>query len=82
MNVRDLAQRRPKVDPAEARDLRQKSNVLVKEMAVEVGVAAATMSRYEAGVLTPRGERLERWAAALADLRKVAGRRASHQGNS
>lgn len=72
-SVLDLALLRQGVNHQEARRLRLKANILVREMAKEVGVDPATMSRYEAGSQRPQGETLDRWAAAIADLRRVVG---------
>lgn len=53
----------------EARKLRQRSRVSLREMASEIGVDPSSLSRWETGETAPRAEAAFRWATALLAIR-------------
>ncbi len=62
-----------------ARELRESTDLTLNDMAAAVGVTGATISRWECGERTPKGERAARYAKALLTLEKVAASREGRQ---
>jgi transcriptional regulator with XRE-family HTH domain len=60
--------RRQLPPPQLRRLLRERCGLSQQALAAAVGVSAAAVSRWEAGLRTPRGDDLRRYAAALARL--------------
>lgn len=57
-----------------ARAIREQAGLSQKEFADELGVTRPTVSRYESGLRSPRGENLKRYSDLLATLaREVFG---------
>jgi transcriptional regulator with XRE-family HTH domain len=54
------------------RSIREAAGVSQRAVAEELGVSAMTVSRWEDGSRTPRGELAERYGRLLGELREVA----------
>lgn len=54
--------------PGAARDLRLRNHLSENDVAEAVGVCRATISNWERGLHTPRGEAAHRYASLLAAL--------------
>ncbi|MGC3953415.1 MAG: helix-turn-helix transcriptional regulator [Propionicimonas sp.] len=57
--------------PSMRRALRQNANLPMEDIAAELGVTRQTVSNWERGVRTPRGQHLERYLSVLNDLRRL-----------
>lgn len=75
MNVEDVVRTRRAlqrlVASGRAREIRTEAGLSLHEVAAAVGVAAATVWRWEAGQRTPRGAAAARYLALLRQLREV-----------
>jgi len=58
--------------PEVRRALRRGAGVTLADIARPCRVTVATVSRWERGLRSPRGEALERYVNALDELREVA----------
>jgi transcriptional regulator with XRE-family HTH domain len=52
----------------EARRLRERSGLSLREVASEIGVDASSLSRWETGATAPRAKAALRWAAVLLPI--------------
>lgn len=66
--INDLVWLRRLAVTGAARAMRQAAQLSGPEMAREIGISASTLSRWERGVTTPRGEAARRWASTLRNL--------------
>lgn len=64
----EVRARRRMPSPAMARQIRVESGTPVGRVATELGVAAITVSRWERGERTPRGQLLVAYLALLDEL--------------
>jgi DNA-binding transcriptional regulator YiaG len=74
-SLHDLALVRAMTESGEAREIRQRARVSLTEMAGAVGVAPATVARWEVADRRPRGDaalRYLRVLQSLQGLREVA----------
>ena len=60
--------RRRLPEPAMRQHLRRRARLTQEDVAEAVGVDRATLSRWESGARTPRGDRLARYVAVLDRL--------------
>lgn len=67
-----LATARRLSSSGEGRTLRTQAGLTLQEVATSVGVAISTLSRWENGQRSPRGEAAARWAQLLTDLKHEA----------
>lgn len=67
-----LAEVRQAAKNGVARRVRLDHEISVAEMSSVVGVAPSTISRWETGERTPRGDAALRWADALDALDRIA----------
>ncbi len=51
-----------------ARAIREGADISGPELARELGVSPSSLSRWERGLRSPRGDAAKRWAAALRKL--------------
>lgn len=58
--------------PAARRAIRIAAGLSQADMADEVGVSVATISRWEAGLVTPHSDHMAAYSDALAELRALA----------
>lgn len=73
MNLLDRVRAEQALPPAKVRrSIREAAGVSQRAMAREIEVSAMTISRWEDGTRTPRGERADRYGRLLAELREVA----------
>jgi hypothetical protein len=56
----------------EWRAIREGAQVPVMKVATDVGAHPSTVTRWELGISHPRGERIERYARALATMKRLA----------
>jgi DNA-binding transcriptional regulator YiaG len=63
--------------PSDRRRIRECAGVSQHDIAVTVGVDRATVSRWEAGLLTPQGGHLSNYSLVLGELERIVARRAS-----
>lgn len=68
--VVDLAATRALARSGEARAIRQRAGLSLREMATALGVTRSALQRWEVGLRTPRGESAARYGALLAALRE------------
>lgn len=66
-----LVKLRRLVSTGEARAIRLDARLSLRELAREANVTAATVHRWENAQCVPRGERAERYLAALERIRKA-----------
>lgn len=63
-------QRRQVADPARRREIRERAGLTQAEIAAAVDVDDATISRWESGDRSPRGETGDRYVALLRRLER------------
>jgi DNA-binding transcriptional regulator YiaG len=68
--VVDLAATRALARSGEARAIRERAGLSLREMAAALGVTRSALQRWEVGLRTPRGESAVRYGALLAALRE------------
>jgi transcriptional regulator with XRE-family HTH domain len=68
MDVRQVAWVRRLARNGNARVIREGAGLSASEIARELGVSPAAVSRWERGERTPRGKSAEAWAAVLRRL--------------
>lgn len=69
--LRKAERRRSLPPPAERRRLRVLAGVSQEDLASVLRVDRATVSRWEAGILTPKDDRLLEYTLVLEELRRV-----------
>jgi DNA-binding transcriptional regulator YiaG len=68
-----LAEVRLATESGRAKAVRQAARVSQSELARNIGVSQASVSRWEAGYRVPRGKAARRYAKVLRALEKAAG---------
>jgi transcriptional regulator with XRE-family HTH domain len=68
MDVQQVAWVRRLAHNGSARVIREGAGLSASEVARELGVSPAAVSRWERGKRTPRGKSAEEWAALLRKL--------------
>lgn len=72
--IEEVQARRTLPTPAQARNIREAAGVSQHRLARELGVARATVARWETGSRIPRGNNLIAYVAMLTELRGQHGR--------
>lgn len=63
-----LSRARSLARSGEARRIRERARLTVREVAKGIGVDPATVSRWERGMTVPRGDQAARWESLLIRL--------------
>ena len=73
MNLLDKIRAEQALPPARVRrSIREAAGASQRNVAAELGVSPMTISRWEDGSRTPRGEHAERYGRLLTQLRELA----------